>query len=78
MQFLVEALVLSLAGGVIGIVVGVGSARVVSSVAGWPTQVSVVSIALAFGFAAAVGLFFGLYPARRAARMSPLEALRYE
>ena len=77
-QFLVEALVLSLFGGLIGIAAGVGSARVVSSLAGWPTVVSGLAIALAFGFAAGVGLFFGLYPASRAARMSPLEALRYE
>ena len=77
-QFLIEALALSLAGGMIGIGVGVGSARAVSTAAGWPTVVSAESVALAFLVALGVGLFFGLYPARRAASMSPLDALRHE
>jgi putative ABC transport system permease protein len=78
LQFLVEALVVGIIGGLIGIAAGVGSARAVSSLAGWPTVVSGLAIVLAFGFSAAVGLFFGLYPASRAAHLSPLEALRYE
>ena len=77
-QFLVEALVLSLVGGLLGVGAGVGSARVVSVLAGWPTMVSVPAIVLAFSFAAGIGLGFGLYPASRAARMPPLEALRFE
>jgi putative ABC transport system permease protein len=78
LQFLVEAVTLSLIGGIIGIVVGLGSSQAISQFAEWPTQVSVQSIAIAFGFAAAVGVFFGFYPARKAARLDPIEALRYE
>jgi len=77
-QFLVESLVLSLIGGVMGIVFGIGGARLVSDMAGWKTVVSPDAILLAFLFAASVGIFFGIYPARKAARLNPIEALRYE
>jgi len=78
MQFLVESLVLSLLGGIIGILLGVGGASLISKFAGWKTLVSVDAILLAFGFSASIGIFFGIYPARKAARLNPIEALRYE
>ncbi|WIM05478.1 MAG: ABC transporter permease [Candidatus Nitricoxidivorans perseverans] len=77
-QFLVEAITLSLIGGLVGILLGVGGAFLVSTLADWPTRLSVTAIALAVGFAAAVGVFFGFYPARKASRLLPIEALRYE
>ena len=78
MQFLVESLVLSLIGGTVGIFFGIGGARLISKLAGWRTLVSPDAILLAFFFAASVGIFFGIYPARKAARLNPIEALRYE
>jgi putative ABC transport system permease protein len=78
LQFLVEALVLCLTGGVIGSLIGVGTAVVLARVMRWNTLISVESIAIAFVFSAAVGLFFGLWPARRAASLDPIIALRYE
>ena len=77
-QFLVEAVTLSLIGGVIGIALGLGGSRAISQFAEWRTQVPPEAIAMAFGFAAAVGVFFGFYPARKAAQLDPIEALRYE
>ena len=78
LQFLIEALVLCLAGGVVGILLGVGAAEAVRRFAGWTTAVAPSAILLAFFFSAAVGIFFGLWPARRAAGMDPIDALRYE
>jgi putative ABC transport system permease protein len=77
-QFLVESVVLSVLGGLIGIVFGVIASRVISTAFGWNTVITPVSIVLAFGFAAAVGIFFGIYPAQLAAAMDPIVALRYE
>jgi putative ABC transport system permease protein len=77
-QFLIEALALSLIGGVIGILLGVIGSKVVGGIAGWRTAVSIQSIIIAFSFAAAVGIFFGIYPARKASSLDPAEALRYE
>ena len=77
-QFLVESLVLCLLGGVLGMLLGVGVARALTALAGWQTYVSLDALALAFGFSAAVGLIFGLWPAWRAARLDPIAALRYE
>jgi putative ABC transport system permease protein len=78
LQFLVEAVTLSLIGGIIGIALGLGSSQAISQFAEWRTQVPAQAVAIAFGFAAAVGVFFGFYPARKAARLDPIEALRYE
>lgn len=77
-QFLIEAMTLSVVGGCIGILFGVLSARLTTVIAGWPTIISSDTVATAFGFSVAVGLFFGLYPANKAARLNPIEALRYE
>ena len=77
-QFLVEAVTLSLLGGLIGVLAGVGTAYGVGGLAGWRTELSLDAILLAVGFAAGIGVFFGLYPARKAARLEPVEALRHE
>jgi putative ABC transport system permease protein len=77
-QFLIESVTLSLIGGVIGIVMGLGGSIVIADIGNWPTVIKPASIVLAFGFATAVGIFFGFYPARKASRLNPMEALRYE
>ena len=77
-QFLVESIVMSMLGGIIGLTVGVVGAAVLGEVMGWNTEVSVFTAAVAIGFSAAVGVFFGFYPARKAASLNPIEALRYE
>ncbi len=77
-QFLIEAVILSLIGGVAGVVVGVGSARAVSYLADWSTVIQAGAVPLAFAFASAVGVFFGFYPAWKASRLDPINALRYE
>jgi putative ABC transport system permease protein len=77
-QFLVESIVMSVLGGAIGLAVGVGGASVLAHFTGWNTTVPVQALALAIGFSGAVGVFFGYYPARKAARLHPIQALRYE
>ena len=77
-QFLIESVVLSFSGGVIGVILGAALAKVITFYAGWITIVSLYSVFTAFGVASGVGLIFGLYPARRAANLHPIEALRYE
>ncbi len=78
LQFLVESVLLSVAGGVAGIVIGVAVSFTISAVAHWPVQVSLVAILGGFLFSAAVGIFFGYYPARKAANLNPIDALHYE
>ena len=78
LQFLAEAVFLSLVGGVAGIIFGIAVSETISVVAGWPTPISPTAILGGFAFSAAVGIFFGYYPARKASRLDPIEALRYE
>ena len=77
-QFLIEALLISIGGGLIGIIVGIAGSKVSSSFTNWPSVISFGSIMIAFGFAAMVGIFFGIYPARKASKLDPIDALRYE
>ena len=78
LQFLVEAIVISLFGGLLGIGLGFGLSAALEKFLQWPTSIPPNAIAMAFGFAAATGVFFGFYPARKAAGLDPIEALRYE
>ena len=78
LQFLIEAVTLSSIGGLLGIGLGIGGAKVLSVIKQWPTLVSTESILIAFVFSAAVGIFFGFYPARKASQLDPIDALRYE
>jgi putative ABC transport system permease protein len=77
-QFLLEAVTLCVIGGIVGVASGYGAAVVLGRLNGWPMSVSLESVLLAVGFSAAIGIFFGVWPARRAARLDPIEALRYE
>jgi ABC-type antimicrobial peptide transport system permease subunit len=78
LQFLVEAMVMSLIGGILGVAFGLVAARTLTAVLDWPTEISAVTLLSAFGIAAAVGILFGYYPARRASRLDPIDSLRYE
>ncbi len=77
-QFLIEAVTLSALGGLIGIAIGMGAAKLLTALAEWPTLISPDAVLIAFVFSAVVGIFFGFYPARKASRLDPIEALRYE
>jgi putative ABC transport system permease protein len=78
LQFLVESLLLSFFGGILGVFLGVGVSRILTTTQGWSVTLAPASILLSFGFAAAIGVFFGWYPARKAAALNPIDALRYE
>jgi putative ABC transport system permease protein len=78
LQFLMEAVILSLIGGVIGLIAGITGSALISMMAGWPTEVSLMSALLAFVFSGMVGIFFGFYPAYKASLLNPIDALRYE
>jgi len=78
LQFLMEAIILSIMGGLLGIVGGIVAAKSISSLAQWSTSVSPAAVALSFGVSAAVGIVFGYYPAREASRVTPMTSLRYE
>jgi putative ABC transport system permease protein len=77
-QFLLESVALSVVGGAMGVGLGVGASMLIARFAGWPVDIAPRSVLIAFGFAGLVGVFFGFYPARKAARLDPIEALRYE
>jgi putative ABC transport system permease protein len=77
-QFLVEATLLSLGGGIIGILIGIGTTKIVNDVYGWSTSLSVFTMLVSFGFSGLVGIFFGFYPARKAASLNPIDALHFE
>ena len=77
-QFLIESVLISFLGGGVGVLLGIGISKMVSNIGGWDTIVSTQSILLAFGFSVGIGIFFGFYPANKAANMNPIEALRYE
>ena len=78
LQFLIEATTLSIIGGVIGISFGILFSYLIAHFAQWPILISIEAISLAFVFSAAIGIFFGFYPARKAAQLDPIAALRYE
>ncbi len=78
LQFIIEALILSLIGGLAGVVIGISASKILSMLVGWSTVVSPLSVLLAFGFSGLVGIFFGFYPAYKASLLDPIDALRYE
>jgi putative ABC transport system permease protein len=77
-QFLVEAMTLAFIGGLLGVVLGVAGSYAIGHFAGWRIELQLESIALGVGFAGLIGIFFGIYPARKASRLMPINALRYE
>ncbi len=78
MQFLIEAIILSLLGGLLGMVLGITASKVIAAVIKWPIPISWEAILLAFVFTGAIGVFFGFYPANKASKLNPIDALRYE
>ena len=78
MQFLLEAIFLSLFGGLLGVAAGIAGSRVIAALTAWPIQISWQAVLLAFVFTGVIGVFFGFYPANKAAKLNPIDALRYE
>lgn len=78
LQFLIEAIIMTVIGGLLGVAAGIGGARLLTAMVGWPAIISPQAVAAAFLFSIAVGIFFGLYPANKASKLNPIEALRYE
>ena len=78
LQFLVEAIIMTAIGGFVGVVAGIAGAKLLTTMVGWPTIISPEAVAIAFLFSLIVGVFFGLYPANKASKMNPIEALHYE
>lgn len=78
LQFLTEAVTLSVIGGFLGIAAGIGTSKILAANSGWPTLIPPEWVLYAFLFSAIVGIFFGFYPARKASRLDPIDALRYE
>jgi len=78
MQFLMEAVLISVTGGIIGVILGIASSQIVTLTLKWPTIISESSVLLSFCVCAITGIFFGYYPAQKASRLDPIEALRYE
>jgi putative ABC transport system permease protein len=78
MQFLIEAMILSILGGVLGVALGIASSEIVSSQLGWPVLVSTNAVVIAVVVSAVIGIVFGFYPAHKAARLDPIDALRFE
>ncbi|MFM2397362.1 MAG: hypothetical protein RLZZ144_612, partial [Pseudomonadota bacterium] len=77
-QFLLESVIITVSGGIVGILIGIGCAQLVNSLANVPVQVTATPIILAFAVSAFVGVFFGLYPARKASLLKPIDALRFQ
>ena len=78
LQFLIEAIIMTVIGGLLGVAAGIGGARLLTAIVGWPAIISLQAVAAAFVFSIAVGIFFGLYPANKASKLNPIEALHYE
>jgi putative ABC transport system permease protein len=78
LQFLIESIIMTVMGGLLGVAAGIGGAQLLTAMVGWPTIISPQAVAIAFLFSIAVGIFFGLYPANKASKLNPIEALRYE
>lgn len=77
-QFLIESMVIGVIGGLIGILVGIGASQLISKFGNFTTVITATPIIVSFAFSVGIGLFFGIYPARKAAKLDPIEALRYE
>lgn len=77
-QFLIEAVIISVTGGIIGVILGIGSSMVIKYVIGWPVYIQIYSVVLSFLVCTATGIFFGWYPAEKASNLDPIDAIRYE